>query len=112
MNKVETAVQLRFDAAHSPSLTEPVRKRLIRLAGNRITAEGVVIIDARRFRTQEKNRQDAIERLVVLVRKAAAEPKQRRKTKPTAASKERRIKGKQRRSATKRLRRAVQPPEM
>lgn len=111
VNKVATAVQLRFDVAHSPSLPEAVRDRLIRLAGNRITTEGVVIIDARRFRTQEKNREDAISRLTALIRRAAIEPRARRKTTPTEASKKRRIEHKQRRGATKRLRRKVRSTE-
>ena len=106
VNKVSTAVQLRFDAAHSPSLPEDVRKRLIRLAGRRVTAAGVLILDARRFRTQEKNRRDARKRLERLLRRAAERPKVRRKTKPTAASKRRRLESKRRRGLTKRLRRA------
>ncbi|MGD8228384.1 MAG: alternative ribosome rescue aminoacyl-tRNA hydrolase ArfB [Desulfobacteraceae bacterium] len=105
VNKVATAVKLRFDAAHSPSLPEDVRDRLMRLAGSRITEEGVIIIDARRFRSQERNRQDAKERLVALIRKAAQRPKPRRKTHPTAASKERRVEEKRRRGQTKRTRR-------
>jgi ribosome-associated protein len=105
VNKVATAVKLRFDAAHSPSLTADVRDRLIRLAGSRITEEGVIIIDARRFRSQERNRQDARERLVALIRKAAQRPKPRRKTHPTAASKERRLEEKHRRGQTKQIRR-------
>ncbi len=104
VNKVATAVKLRFDAAHSPSLPEDVRDRLIRLAGRRITEEGVIIIDARRFRTQERNRQDARERLVALIRKAAQRPKARRKTRPTAASKKRRLEGKRHRGHIKRTR--------
>jgi len=105
VNKVSTAVKLRFDAAHSPSLPEGVRDRLIRLAGRRMTEEGVIIIDARRFRSQERNRQDARERLVALIRKAAQRPKPRRKTHPTAASKERRLEEKRRRGHMKRIRR-------
>lgn len=105
VNKVSTAVQLRFDVAHSPSLPEDVRKRLIRLAGRRVTAAGVLILDARRFRTQEKNRRDARKRLERLLRRAAERPKVRRKTKPTAASKRRRLESKRRRGQTKRLRR-------
>ena len=105
VNKVATAVKLRFDAAHSPSLPADVRDRLIRLAGSRITEEGVIIIDARRFRSQERNRQDARERLAALIRKAAERPKPRRKTHPTAASKKRRLEQKRRRGQTKRTRR-------
>ena len=85
VNKVATAVQLRFDVAHSPSLPDDVRQRLVRLAGRRMTEEGVLIIEARRFRTQARNRQDAVDRLVALIRKAAEKPISRRKTSPTAA---------------------------
>ncbi len=105
VNKVATAVQLRFDVAKSLSLSDDVRDRLISLARNRITEEGVLIIDARRFRTQGANRQDAIERLVELIRKAAQEPQIRRKTRPTLALKMRRLETKRRRAETKRLRR-------
>ena len=105
VNKVSTAVQLRFDVAHSPHLPEPVRARLIRLAGRRVTQEGVLVIDARRFRTQAQNQQDALARLVALIRQAAAAPKPRRKTRPTLAAKARRLEGKRRRSATKQMRR-------
>ena len=104
VNKVATAVQLRFDVAKSPSLSKDVRDRLISLARKRITEEGVLIIDARRFRTQGANRQDAIERLVELIRKAAQEPQIRRKTRPTLASKTRRLETKRHRAETKRLR--------
>jgi ribosome-associated protein len=107
VNKVATAVQLRFDVTHSPSLPDDVRERLIRLAGRRVTEEGVLIIDARRFRTQERNRQDAVDRLVGLIRKAAEEPKVRRKTRPSSASRERRLENKHHRSETKRLRSSV-----
>ncbi|GAJ13401.1 unnamed protein product, partial [marine sediment metagenome] len=91
VNKVATAVQLRFDVAKSPSLSKDVRGRLILLARKRITEEGVLIINARRFRTQGANRRDAIEHLVELIRKAAQEPQIRRKTRPTLASKRRRL---------------------
>ncbi len=104
VNKVATAVELRFDAARSPSLPEAVRTRLLRLAGRRATRAGVIVIDAQRFRTQEQNRADAIERLVALVRQAAIAPKPRRATKPTRASRERRLEGKRRRADTKRRR--------
>ena len=104
VNKVATAVQLRFDVAKSHSLSDDVRDRLISLARKRITEEGVLIIDARRFRTQGANRQDAIERLVELIRKAAQEPQIRRKTRPTLASKTRRLETKRHRAETKRLR--------
>jgi len=104
VNKVATAVQLRFDARHSPALPVDVRERLIHLAGKRVTSDGVLIIDARRFRTQEQNRKDAIDRLVALLRQAAQKPKVRRATKPTLASKKRRLESKHRRGETKRLR--------
>ena len=107
VNKVATAVQLRFDVTNAPSLSDDVRKRLIYLAGRRITEEGVLIIEARRFRTQERNRQDAIDRLVELIRKAAEKPKPRRKTKPTFASKRRRLETKHRRCETKHMRRFI-----
>jgi ribosome-associated protein len=104
VNKVATAVQLRFDARGSPSLPEPVRVRVEKLAGARLTKDGVVVIFADRFRTQERNRADALERLLTLIRRAADLPKPRRPTRPTAASKERRLKGKSERSGVKRLR--------
>ncbi len=107
VNKVATAVQLRFDVRHSPSLPDEVRERLIHLAGKRITDSGVLIIEARRFRTQEQNRQDAMRRLVELIRRAARRPKSRRKTGPSRAARERRLAAKQRRSEKKRLRRPV-----
>ena len=105
VNKVATAVQLRFDVAHSPSLPEDVRKRLAQLAGKRMTREGYLIIDARRFRTQEQNRKDAVTRLVSLIRQAAQRPKARKRRKPTLASKERRLESKHRRGKIKHLRR-------
>jgi ribosome-associated protein len=111
VNKVATAVRLRFDVAHSPSLPADVRRRLMRLAGSRLTEEGVLIIEARRYRTQEKNRQDAFERLVELIRQATHKPKPRRQTKPSAAAQERRLAAKQRRSETKGRRRSVPPAE-
>jgi ribosome-associated protein len=104
VNKVATAVQLRFDAAASPSLTEPVRQRLRRFAGRRMTEGGVIVIAAQRFRTQERNRADAVERLVELIRQAAHAPRPRRPTKPTFASRRRRLEGKARRGAVKVLR--------
>jgi ribosome-associated protein len=97
VNKVATAVQLRFDAANSPSLPEEVRTRLMRMAGRRLTGEGEVVIEAKRFRTQERNRQDAIQRLVELIRRASEKPKPRIATKPTKASQRRRLESKQRR---------------
>jgi ribosome-associated protein len=111
VNKVASAVQLRFDAKHSAALPEDVRQRLLRLAGKRITEDGILIIEAKRYRSQERNRKDAIDRLVNLIRKAAAKPKSRKKTKPTEASKRRRLEEKRRRSEIKRLRRPVRPSE-
>jgi ribosome-associated protein len=104
VNKVETAVQLRFNVAGSPSLPEDVRQRLIRLGGRRVDGDGVLTIEAHRFRTRERNREDARERLVDLICRAAHRPKPRIATKPTRASKERRLDTKRARSATKRLR--------
>jgi len=104
VNKVASAVELRFDVARSPSLPEAVRQRLLRLAGRRLTREGVLVIQARRHRTQEANRRDALERLMTLIREAAVPPKPRRRTRPTKASKERRIEGKKTRSGVKRMR--------
>jgi len=105
VNKVSTAVQLRFDVLQSPSLPKDVKERLIRLGGRRVNENGVLVIDARRFRTQERNRLDARERLAELVRAAARRPKARRKTRPPAASRERRLDGKRRRAQAKRMRR-------
>jgi ribosome-associated protein len=107
VNKVATAVQLRFDVRRSPSLPEDVRERLTALAGNRMNDDGVLMIEARRFRTQEQNRKDALERLIDFIRKASAKPKPRHKTKPSFASKQRRIDGKVRRSRLKRTRHPV-----
>ncbi len=107
VNKVATAVQLRFDVARSPNLPDPVRERLKRLAGRRLTGDGVLIIDARRYRTREQNRRDALDRLVALVRKAAIAPTPRKATRPTAASRRRRLEGKQRHGVLKRGRRRV-----
>ena len=107
VNKVSTGVQLRFHVGNSPSLPDDVRERLIRLAGKRVTEGGLLIIDARRFRTQERNRQDAFSRLVELIRKAAEKPKPRRKTRPTLASKAQRLEAKRHQAETKRIRRPV-----
>jgi ribosome-associated protein len=107
VNKVATAVQLRFDAARSPSLPEEVRQRLRRVAGRKLTAEGVLVITARRHRTQQKNRDDAVERFIALIRKAATAPKARRKTRPTRASHERRLAEKRRKGKAKGTRGAV-----
>ena len=104
VNKLATAVQLRFDLRRSRALPPDVRARLERLAGRRLTAEGVLIITAQRHRTQERNRQEARERLIELIRRAAAPPKPRHATKPTAGSKRRRLETKTRRSRLKHLR--------
>ncbi len=104
VNKVATAVQLRYDVAHSRSLTEGVRQRLLVQARNRITDEGILVIDSRSFRTQGANREAALERLVDLIRRAAKKPVMRRKTRPTAASKTARLATKHHRARTKRLR--------
>jgi len=103
-NRTATAVHLRFDAAHSPALPDDVRRRLIDLAGNQVTDEGMLVIEAQRFRSQRRNRRDARRRLAALIRQAAKKPKQRRKTRPTRASQERRLRDKRRRSEKKRLR--------
>ena len=107
VNKVATAVQLRFDIRHSPSLPDDVRARLMRLSGRRMNADGVLLIEARQFRTQEANRADARARLVALIRQAAAKPKPRSKTKPTRAAKERRLADKKRRGKIKSMRNRV-----
>jgi len=111
VNKVATAVQLRFDVRNSRSLPDDVRERLVRLAGRRMTGEGVLVIEARRFRTQERNRQDARDRLIALVRKAAEPVAPRRKTRPTGESRKRRLASKRRRSEFKKTRRRVPVPE-
>ena len=107
INKVATAVQLRFDVRRSPSLPEDVRLRLERLAGKRLSDDGILIIEARRYRTQEHNRQDAVDRLAALIRKAAEKPKLRKRTRPTAQARQKRLEEKRRRSDIKRLRRQV-----
>jgi ribosome-associated protein len=109
VNKVSTAVRLRFDVTHSPSLADEVKARLIRLAGSRVTRYGVLMIEAQRFRTQERNRQDALERLASLIAQAWKRPVQRRPTRPTKASRERRLKAKTLRSAAKQRRRSTEP---
>jgi ribosome-associated protein len=102
VNKVASAVQLRFDVLNSPSLPDDVKARLARLAGRRLTQDGVLIISAQRFRTQERNREDALSRLVELIRLATERPKPRRPTRPTLASKKRRLESKAKRSEVKR----------
>jgi len=106
VNKLSTAVQLRFDVRHSPSLPNDVAIRLMALGGRRITKDGVLVLIAQSHRTQERNRADAIERLVALIKEAAVKPIPRRATKPTKASKQRRIEGKKRRSGIKDMRRS------
>ncbi len=106
VNKVATAVQLRFDVRQSPSLPDDIRQRLLHLAANRINSEGILLIEAKRFRTQEQNRADARDRLAALIRKALQPPKPRKATRPTRASKERRVESKRRRSTIKQLRRS------
>jgi ribosome-associated protein len=109
VNKVATAVQLRFAAAASPSLPEEVRARLLRLAGSRRTREGDIVIEAHRYRSQERNREDALARLVALVRRAAERPRPRRPTRPTRAARERRLAEKRQRGARKSTRRPPEP---
>lgn len=104
VNKVSTAVQLRFDVRRSPSLPNDVSIRLQKLAGSRLTQDGVLILIAQKYRTQERNREDALARLVALIQEAAIPPVPRRPTRPTAASKKRRLESKGKRSETKRLR--------
>jgi ribosome-associated protein len=104
VNKVSSAVQLRFDVRRSPSLPEAVRQRLERLGGHRVSQDGVLVITAQRFRSQERNRQDALMRLVALIRRAASPPPPRRPTRPTAASRERRLAAKSRRARLKQQR--------
>lgn len=108
VNKVETAVQLRFDAAHSPNLPLEVYARLRRLAGRHMTRDGVIVIAASRYRSQERNRRDARERLVEMIREAAVAPKTRRQTRPTVASQRRRLESKKRRGALKKARGRVE----
>jgi len=109
VNKLSTAVQLRFDVRHSPSLTDEVRARLERLAGRRLTRDGVLVITAQNHRTQERNRADALERLTELIRQAAVRPVPRRPTRPTKASRRRRVDDKKRRGSIKALRGAKAP---
>ena len=110
VNKVATAAELRFDIAGSPTLPEAVRVRLLALAGSRVTHEGVLLITARRFRSQERNRQDAIDRLLALIQKAAEPPKPRISTQPSRAAKQRRMDDKRRIGEKKQIRRSVGTP--
>jgi ribosome-associated protein len=105
VNKVASAAQLRFDASRSPALNPALRARLAKLAGRRMTKDGVIVIQAQRFRSQEQNRRDALDRLVALLASAAVVPKARRRTRPTLAAKERRLTAKRHRSERKRTRR-------
>jgi ribosome-associated protein len=105
VNKVSSAVQLRFDVRNSPSLPEDVRERLVRLAGSRMTQDGILIIQAQDFRDQPRNREDAVARLVALIRAAAIRPKTRRATRPSKGAKERRLEAKSQRSGVKSMRR-------
>lgn len=111
VNKVATAVQLRFDASASPALSDDIRKRLAKLAGNRISDDGVITIDASRFRSQKRNREDAVERLIDLIRRATEKPKKRRRTKPSASAVAKRLDEKRRRSAIKDARQPIREPD-
>lgn len=104
VNKVATAVQLRFDVARSPSLSDEVKARLTKLAGKRVSADGILVIEAKRYRAQEQNRFDALERFYGLLKKASQRPRTRKPTSPTRASKERRLEGKRKRAEIKRSR--------
>jgi len=111
VNKVSTAAQLRFDIQNSPSLEAEVKARLVRLAGSRVTEEGLLVIEAQRYRTQEQNRADALQRLVALVQKALEAPRPRHKTRPTLASKQKRLQAKRQHSEKKRRRGRLTPDE-
>jgi ribosome-associated protein len=107
VNKVSSAVQLRFNVAETTALNDPIRERLKKIAGKRLTSEGILIIKAQRYRSQEQNRQDAVDRLVDMIQRAIAAPKHRRATRPTTASKKRRLQTKRRRGELKRRRKVV-----
>jgi len=111
VNKVATAAQLRFDVRNSPALAVEVKERLAKLAGNRMTQDGILVIEAKRYRTQEQNRADALLRLTDLVQKALVRPKRRWSTRPTAASRERRVVEKKKRGAIKLIRKVKNFPE-
>ncbi len=111
VNKVSTAVQLRFHVFNSPSISDDIKQRLVVLAGKRMTSDGELVIDARRFRSQERNRLDALERLKTLIREAAIRPKIRRETQPTVSSKTKRIESKRKQGEKKQLRRRIQPDD-
>ena len=110
VNKVCTAVQLRFNVAQSEALSDELRYRLMKLAGSKMTENGILVIKARRFRSQDKNRKDAFQRLADLIRRAAVRPKARRKTKPSPAARQRRLTTKKKRGEIKRQRRSVKLP--
>ena len=107
VNKVSTAVQLRFNVVNSPNLPEDVKLRLIKIAGKKMTDGGILIIDSRVYRTQNRNRDEALNRLVEMIKKSTEKPKRRIKTKPTRTAKEKRLQGKKHRSAVKTLRKNV-----
>ncbi len=107
VNKVSSAVHLRFNVRQSAALSDEVRARLKRIAGKKMTDEGILIIKANRFRSQDKNRKDAIERLIELIRQATLKPKRRRKTRPSPAARERRLSAKKKRSEVKQRRRGI-----
>lgn len=111
VNKVATAVQIRFDVRNSPSLPDELRERIISLAGKKSTDEGVIVIKAKRFRSQDRNRKDAVNRLIHLIRRAAVHPTPRRKTKPTALSRKRRLEEKHRQGQLKKDRASIPAPE-
>jgi ribosome-associated protein len=111
VNKVATTAQLRLDVVHSPSLPDALRARLLKLAGGRISTAGILLLEARRFRSQERNRMEAIARLVRLLRQAAQPPKLRRPTRPSASARRRRLEEKRKRGEVKRLRRGRLGPE-
>jgi ribosome-associated protein len=111
VNKTSSAVQLRFDVKNSPSLPDSVRERLVRLAGRRVTAEGVLVIEASRYRTQSANRRDGRRRLEGLLRRAARPPRPRKATRPSRAARQRRLDAKKKRGQAKRRRRPVAPEE-
>lgn len=111
VNKVATAAQLRFDVKNSPNLPEDVRERLLGIAGNKVNRNGVLIIEASRYRTQETNRNDAVNRLIALIQRAAKKPAVRRKTRPTLESKKKRVLTKRKRGKLKEMRRPVKETE-
>ncbi len=111
VNKVATAVKLRFDIVQSPTLSQEIKDRLVILGGKRVTDQGVLLIAAKRFRSQERNRQDALDRLIVLIKKATIKPKKRKKTAPTKASKEARLTEKKHRQTIKQQRQTINPQD-